>query len=216
MNLAAWLASAVGAVPESSLHAHCPEERAELFSAVEPGAAELETLNLLNALALSSKPALVLETGTGSGLTTLALAIALAQNGTGHLHTVELDPGVSVSARERLERLVPGVSRWVTFHVGDSRELCGSWAGLPFDFAFFDSLVSFRHLEYRALLRRGALAPGALCAFHDTSRLRGRTMPDFCPEMVAALDEESAGSEWLEMPLSRGLRLLRVPREVAA
>lgn len=211
MNFGHWLAATVGAVREDDIHAHAPEERAELFSAVDGGSAEIETLNLLNALVFSSKPRLVLETGTGNGYTTLAIATALEANGLGHLHTVECDAGVSQSARNLLERLAPSAARRASFHLGDSRELCATWGGEPFEFALFDSLVAFRHVEFRALKAREALAPGALCAFHDTSRRRGETMHDFNPEMIAALDEESRGGEWLEFPLARGLRLLRFP-----
>ncbi len=210
VNFAQFLSQGLETQPESRVHAHVPEERADAFTAFDGGAAELEVLNFLNALVYLFKPRHLLETGTGPGLTTIALASALQANGFGILRTVESEPHVSSAAQRRLEAFSPDIASRVSFQIGDSRGFIEAWEGPPFDFAFFDSLIAFRHIEFQMLLERRLLGSGALCLFHDTSRLRGRYNSDFNPEMISALDEVSLGRQWLECDLSRGLRLLRL------
>ena len=60
----------------------------------------------------------VLETGTGSGATT-ALMAYLVQPG-GMVYTYDLNPEFQAVARKNIERL--GLSDFVTFSIGDSRE----------------------------------------------------------------------------------------------
>jgi predicted O-methyltransferase YrrM len=187
-----------------------PEELADRFTAIDGGSAELETLNFLNALVYLYKPRLVLETGTGQGFTTLAIATALLANGGGHVHSVELDPSTQATAAQRIARYESFLVNVVTLHRGDSRQFIEEWAGAPFDFVFFDSLIAFRHTEFEMLQDRGLLAPQAVCVFHDTSRRRGAYYQDFNPEMIASLDGHSLGNQWLESDLSRGLRVIKL------
>lgn len=195
---------------ESELHPHCSEERAGEFHSVDGGSAELETLLFLNSLVYLFKPRLLLETGTGEGFTTSALAAAMRANGFGTLHTVEVDGGCVARARDRVHHQNPLAASLVNFHQEDSRNFIAHWEGPEFEFAYFDSLIAFRHLEFEMLLKSGKLAQTALCVFHDTSRLRGHTVPDFNPEMIDGLDEASKERQWLESPLSRGLRVIRL------
>lgn len=200
----------VPCVSEVHVHPHVEAENAGLFTSVGAGAAELETLTFLNALVYLTKPECVLETGTGSGYSAAAIASALRQNGRGRLHTVELDPAVARDAQANLSQVGDDLEPWVTFHVGDSLTLIREWQGPQFDFVFFDSLVAFRHVELELLMERSLLSANALCAFHDTSRLRGEYFDDFNPEMIEALDRHSKGRQWLEFGYSRGLRILRM------
>lgn len=210
MNFAQHLATLYAARPESSVHPHDPIEKAELYGAVDGTAAEVEVLNFINALVCLYKPRTLLETGTGSGFGTIAIAAAIEFNGLGHLETVDVDATALSRAQMNLgatsERLLPLVS----FNAGESLSFIDGWKGERFDFVFFDSLIAFRHKELDALLCRGLLAPGAVCVFHDTSRLRHRYFDDFNPEMIASLDARSLGRQWLECPFSRGLRVLRL------
>lgn len=203
--------NALGAIhPESSLHAHCPEERAHLFHAYTGGAGEHEVLEFLHALVFLFKPHNVLETGTGAGFATYAMADAILRNGFGRLHTVDIDPAWTDRSRDLVRFHNAMLLEHVTFHSAPSLEWIASYSGPPFDFVFYDSLIAFRHLEYEALLERGLLTAKAVCVFHDTSRLRGQTMHDFNPDMISALDRYSEGKQWLESDLSRGLRMIKL------
>lgn len=184
--------------PETDVHPHAPAERAELFTALTGGAVEIETLTLMNALAFQYKPRLILETGTGSGYSAVAIASALEANGLSEVHTVELEGATSARARKNVAALEPALLDRIHFHVGDSLAWIDAWEGEPFDFAFFDSLVAFRHLELERLLEHGLLAPGAVCAFHDASRARG----EYYPDMIAALDRHGLRGDRLECGLS--------------
>lgn len=208
LNFAQGLSRVLSVVPESQMHPHHPDERAELFHSAEPGAAELEVLNFLNALVYLFKPSVLLETGTGSGLTTFALASAMMANGFGHLSTLEWDQGVSERAKESLGKMDAAVLPQIGFHVADSRQWIAGYSGPPFDFVFFDSMLSTRKMELELLIERGLLLEGAVGVFHGTSRLRGTCYHEFDQEFIETLDRASSGRQWLEASLSRGLRLI--------
>lgn len=210
MNQLSRIESVFKGKPESSVHPHDPAELAELFSAADGSSVEFEVLYFLGALVHLFKPRNVLETGTGEGLATIAIASALSTNDRGILTTVEIDGAKVERARANLLRVDAPLGGLVVFNTGDSRELIEKWTGAPFDFAFFDSLIAFRHLEFELLLSRKLLTEDAVCVFHDTSRRRGGYFSDYNPEMIAALDRHSQGRQWLESPLSRGLRVLKL------
>jgi predicted O-methyltransferase YrrM len=199
-----------GGQPEAARHPHVPEERASEFSTIDAGSPEVECLDFLFALVRLFKPGLLLETGTGSGMSTIALAAAIRANGAGHLHTVDLDDGCLARAKANITTFEPDLLQHVSFEHGDSCAFASSWPGPPFDFAFFDSLIPLRLLEFGSLHSRGMLSPRAVCVFHDTSRLRGQTMHDYSQEVIDALDRASEGRQWLEWDLSRGLRLIKL------
>jgi predicted O-methyltransferase YrrM len=197
---------------ECDIHPHDWREKSGEFSSLDATSAEVEVLIMLHALVRMFKPHLALETGTGIGMTTIAIANAMSENGHGHLHTIEIDSSNVETSKYNLHVIDGKLEDWVSYHTADTREFIDSWDGVAFDFALFDSDVAFRHIEYEKLMARGLLAPGAICCFHDTSRLRGETMNDFNPGMIAALDSHSQGKQWLESECSRGFRLLRVPQ----
>jgi tRNA (adenine57-N1/adenine58-N1)-methyltransferase len=60
----------------------------------------------------------VIETGTGSGATTALMAYLVQP--TGMVYTYDLNPEFQEVARKNIERL--GLSKYVTFTIGDSRE----------------------------------------------------------------------------------------------
>lgn len=196
---------------EALVHPHADAERAELYHSFDGGATEIEVLNFINALVYLFKPALALESGTAQGHGALAIGEAMLSNGFGVLHTVDLDPSASQRAQTNIARWNANLQDRVEFHVCSTLDLVASWNGPPFEFAFFDSLVEIRHLEFRALMDRGLLSRGAICAFHDTSRLRHEYYHDSNSEMIAILDSFDRQAQRLECEFSRGFRLFRVP-----
>lgn len=212
-HFAARLGEAFGATPEPQAHPHVTEERAHLFRAADASSTELEILNLLHALVLAFKPETALETGTHRGLGAIAIASALEANGTGTLHTVELDPGYVALARDNINHFDPTLAGRVELHHADSLRFVREHEGPAFDFAFFDSAMANRHREFEALELRGMLAPGAVCVFHDTSPYRSAYWHDDndSEEMrrtVAALTERLGG---LVSRLSRGFTVVQLP-----
>ena len=197
---------------ESAVHPHVASERAQLYRSFSGEAAELETLTFLNALVGIFKPVHVLETGTGCGYATVALAAALASNGFGSLDSVDTDPGALDRAKCITGSVGQKLTEHVAWHCRPSLDFIADYGGSPFDFCFFDSLIALRHKEFEALLERNLLTQGALCVWHDASRSRKETADDNS-EMIAALDRHSTGRQWLEVPFSRGLRLIRLGGE---
>ncbi|HEX7447626.1 MAG TPA: class I SAM-dependent methyltransferase [Pirellulales bacterium] len=188
-------------VPESECHPHAPEEYASLFRGPGDGTTEVEYLNLLNALVMACKPETVLETGSYRGMGTLALAAALASNGFGKLYSIDLQPPDLL--RQNLERY--GLVDRVEVVATHSITFCANWTGAEFDFAFFDSDVHCRAREHDILRRRGKLAPGAICVFHDTSAIRHGVDTSFD---YIRYTEAAPG---LTLPLSRGLKIVQDP-----
>lgn len=209
-TLSEALAAIFGMVPEHEVHPHVDEERAALFHSLGGGATELEYLTLIHAIAHVEKPQLVLETGAYKGIGSLALAAALSVNGFGMLHSLEIDPQRIEDARANIRAFDPLLLEMVTFHETDSLEWLEAYEGPPFQMAFFDSELHLRHRELEIMLRRSLLDTGAIAIFHDTSRHRGRYSDDYSAEMIRALDDYSSGRQWMEFPLSRGLRMVRV------
>ena len=195
---------------ESEVHPHAAVERADEFSAFDTGGPELEFLEVLHCLVRAFKPKLVLETGTGKGLSTIALSGALQRNGSGHLWTLENNAGAMQQAQSSLRSLEIDLTSFVSFVATDSLAYIEALQGGPFDFVFYDSLISLRHREFHLMLERSLLSDQALCIFHDTSRNRGSTMHDYSQDTIDALDEASYGHQWLECNLSRGLRLIKL------
>ena len=188
---------------ESETHAHAPEEHAEWFHSLDSGTTEFEYLNLLNALVRAAKPQRILETGCFKGMGTLALASAVAANGFGRVFSIDLKPPPELTTN--LKRY--GLDQWVEIVASESVTFCGTYAGDPFDFGFFDSDINVRHREHDLLRRRRKLAPGALCAFHDASPLRyGMGIP-WSVEYIRYTEALTG----ITFPLSRGLRITQEP-----
>lgn len=93
---------------------------------VLPGEAQL-----LYGLVRAMRPAVVLELGTGYGWSAMHIAQALKDNGTGHLHTVEVRPERRALALEHLR--AAELDGWVSIHDGTP-------VLERVDFAFLDAL----------------------------------------------------------------------------
>lgn len=203
-----WLPLGIPFGLESVTHPHSPAERAELFLAHNTGSTELETLNWLHASICLTKPSCILETGALDGLGTIALAAACRDNGFGKVHSVEIDPDACRRLDARISR--HGLADYVQVHCADSRRFLKD-TDLIFDFGFFDSLCQIRAEEYRICLDRNIITGTA--AFHDTSAIRTRSLPDDPPEAVQMeyrrsiheLARDPRNSGYFEHRLSRGL-----------
>jgi hypothetical protein len=176
-----------------------PDARTELFWRSNCSAdTEFEFLGLLHYLVRSLKPQRCIETGTASGLGAVAIASALAMNGTGG-KLVTVDIGRCDNARSTVEK--SGLSEFVEFIQSDSMRHCASVAE-GYDFGFFDSAIEIRALEIKMLRDRGKLS--GLCAVHDTGLTRHRS------GLNHDLRSDLKALNCLELPLGRGLSLLRV------
>lgn len=199
-------------VIESEVHPHVPEERAELFTAYDGGSTEVEYLELLSALVRCTKPRRILETGSFLGHGTLALARAARENGFGEVVSIEPDAKAVAAVRDlldqqELDHVQVVLSQSLPYLDAEDE---------PFDFAFLDSCLPTRALELDRLLHRNLLTPGSIVAIHDTSRRRrdahGKSDPEtavFWAELGRVLAHHGV-EERLELPLSRGLLLLRI------
>lgn len=203
-----WLPTGFALVSEATAHPHVPEERADLFLAIDTGTTEIEVLNWLHATVCLLKPLTIVETGAHLGIGTLALASACRDNGFGVVHSVELDPARCDAVRTMLERA--GLAAFAQVHCADSLEFLRTTA-LRFQFGFFDSLPELRATEYRLCQERGLLS--GMAAFHDTSPLRTRTL-DWCPpeeehrryrDALRELRAAPGSTGGFESQLSRGL-----------
>src|ERR1051326_2303402 len=192
---------------ESDVHPHAAAERGDAFEAHDTASTEFEVLNWLNASVRALKPSAVLETGSAEGLGTIALASACAANGSGVVHTVEVDPALCARVERRLRSA--GLSAYARVHCLPSLEFLAATAE-RFEIGFFDSLCESRVEEFRLCLDRGLLT--RIGVFHDTSPTRCETLrhspaPEVHARYREALqalerDERCCGS--MESTLSRG------------
>ena len=210
MSFGQQLMQIFGAAPESEIIPHVPEERANLLMACDGTSTEVEVLNVIHAFVRLFKPNLVLETGTYHGMGSVALAAGLKENGFGTLHTLEVRDSCIEKARENVAKFDKDLLNIIRFVHGNSLHYISQYQGPPFDFAFFDSQLNLRHVEFHTLASAGKLAKGAICLFHDTSRLRGRCLPDYCPEVIAYLDDLAKTHEHFEFPYGRGFRFFKL------
>lgn len=164
-------------------HADCP--RPELWTAADAQSTEVEVTELVAAFVRGLQPEYVIETGTCYGLTASAIGRALAANGHGELVTLEVDAERAAVARERCVGLPVRVVECSSMDFVPEQ---------PIGFAFFDSLLELRIVEFERF--RPWLASGVITGFHDTS-----------PHM-------SVYGSWVEqMSGTRAIRL-RTPRGV--
>lgn len=211
----AWLPENVTLREESVLHPHCPQEQAELFLSADATSTEIETLNFMHALACLLKPEKILETGTAKGLGTIALASACRDNGFGKVHSLEIEAGAVLAARDRLS--IAGLASYADIHCADSRD----WLLATehrFGLGFFDSEIEIRAEEFAICRNRGMLTGAA--AFHDTSPRRFAAPAHGNEKQHAAFRADvtafarrinSAG--FFESRLSRGLMVIFFPED---
>src|SRR5947209_10763189 len=191
------LQAVFASLPETEAHPHVPEEKAHLFRALDGGSAELEVLNLLNAVIYACKPRCVLETGTHRGFSAIAIASALKANSNGVLHTLECDEAWLTIAKDNVATFDGELEMYIKFHRTESTEWLSRYQGPVFDFAFLDSALAFRYVELQILSDRRLLSSEALVMCHDTSRYRGRYFDDFDEMMLSVLDDAARGKQSL-------------------
>ena len=120
--------------------------------------AEVEVLDFLKALVLTTKPSLIVETGTFIGHSAIKMAEALKANGFGRIITVEFDPAIFAKARENIE--ASGLSKWIEYRNQSSLET--KIDGM-IDILFSDSDVPIREAGFGAFCRNRPQRIGA-CA----------------------------------------------------
>ncbi len=123
-----------------------------------------ETGLLTYQLIRAARPAQVVEFGTSYGVSTLYLAAAVHDNGTGHVHTTEMNAKKIAAARATFADA--GLDDLVTVHEGDAVTTLAELAG-PIGFVLLDGWKPM----YRPLLDvlEPKLAPGALLLADNTS-----------------------------------------------
>ena len=195
-----------GSFTEFDVHPHVPEERAILYSSIDGGSTECETLNFVNALVYSYKPKLCIETGVFRGFGTIAIASALKANGFGKVYAVELSGKRIEEARKHLDEFDTDLASYVEYVEIDSLEFITNFTAGKFQFAFLDSETWLRHQEFEALLDNDCFGEGAVAMFHDTSRYRKETATDN-QDLIDALDATECKGGF-EFPYSRGFRVV--------
>ncbi len=202
---------------ESQIHPHCEEEKAYLYHAFDSGGTEIETLDLLRSLIKLFKPRLIIETGTWQGDGTIAIGTALKENKSGKLISIEINSELAKKANEKIKKL--RLNEFIEIVNQPSLDFIETLDSnkIKFDFAFFDSATNVRPLEFYRLYEKGALTD--LVAFHDTSRLREKTLiipNEPQDEYVKELDkiEQKYCRGGIEFCFSRGLRVMQLRKDI--
>jgi predicted O-methyltransferase YrrM len=138
----------------------CPHP--ERWQMLDAQSAEVEVLDFLKALVITTKPALIVETGTFIGHSVIKMAEGLKANGFGRAITIEFDPTICAKARENIK--ASGLSSWI-----ESRNQSSLDAKIDgmIDLLFSDSDTAIREAEIRRFLPQ--ISPGGLVLVHDAS-----------------------------------------------
>ncbi len=174
---------------ENVIHPHASVERANLFSSMDMGSTEVETINFINAIAYCFKPAMALETGTYLGCGTIAIAQALEANGLGKLITMDVSGEFLAKAIANVKKAE--LSHRVEFIQDTSFNVIKNHKGPPFDMVFFDSEAN-RKDEFNLVVEKKLFAKNAICIFHDTSANRHLTFkadPEYTDFLNELLDK---------------------------
>jgi predicted O-methyltransferase YrrM len=144
----------VGATPE------CPHP--EWWQMVDSQSSELEVLDFLKSIVLTTKPRLIVETGTFIGYSAIKMAEGLKANGFGKLITIEFDSDIFAKAKQRIE--LSGLRDWIEYRNASSLEtpIDGT-----IDLLFSDSHLTIREQEIRRFLPQ--IDPRGLILIHDAS-----------------------------------------------
>jgi len=144
----------VGPTPE------CPHP--EWWQMVDSQSSELEVLDFLKSIVLTTKPRLIVETGTFIGYSAIKMAEGLKANGFGKLITIEFDPDIFAKAKQRID--LSGLGDWIEYRNASSLEtpIDGT-----IDLLFSDSHLTIREQEIRRFLPQ--IDPRGLILIHDAS-----------------------------------------------
>jgi predicted O-methyltransferase YrrM len=204
---------------EAEIHPHVSAERASEFRSGSFESTEVEYLDLLYAAIRTKKPRQVVETGSNVGISSVCIALALKENKTdggpvGLLTSLEKDQAANAEAYELAKTW--HVSEFVNFICADSIEyLSGSEVhGKSYQVGFFDSTRVKRGEEAKIAIGRGLFEIGALLIFHDTSALRGQSLPSqvesqsFYIRELESVERKCSGK--IIFPLSRGMHIYQL------
>jgi predicted O-methyltransferase YrrM len=138
----------------------CPHP--EWWQMVDSQSSELEVLDFLKSIVLTTKPRLIVETGTFIGYSAIKMAEGLKANGFGKLITIEFDPDIFVKAKQRID--LSGLRDWIEYRNASSLEtpIDGT-----IDLLFSDSHLTIREQEIRRFLPQ--IDPRGLILIHDAS-----------------------------------------------
>jgi predicted O-methyltransferase YrrM len=158
-------------VSEDSTHPKFKGEKYSLFSSVTFESTEIEYLDLLHSLVLSTKPQYILETGTNIGISGIAISYALKYNYEhrhikGHLKTVEMDVSYYGYLNKLIEEL--GLTEYITVYIDSSVSFIKNLNDIKFDLVFFDSSRHIRPQEFYELKEKELLNKDCFLVFHDT------------------------------------------------
>ena len=144
----------VGPTPE------CPHP--EWWQMVDSQSSELEVLDFLKSIVLTTKPRLIVETGTFIGYSAIKMAEGLKANGFGKLITIEFDPDIFAKAKQRID--LSGLRDWIEYRNASSLEtpIDGT-----IDLLFSDSHLTIREQEIRRFLPQ--IDSRGLILIHDAS-----------------------------------------------
>jgi predicted O-methyltransferase YrrM len=144
------------------------------------------------------RPTLAVETGVCYGVTSACLLQAMQQNGTGHLHSIDLPP-LARKADKYVGSLIPHAlrDRW-TLHRGNSQRLLAPLLEQlgTIDFFLHDSLHTYEHMKLEFEAAWAALRPGGLLMSDDiegnTAFLEHAARPDVRASVVMRFSEGDA------------------------
>jgi hypothetical protein len=159
---------------------------------------ELEVIELVAGFVRALQPDFVLETGTAYGVCAAAIGRTLVRNGQGRLVTLEVDP-----ARVRLARASTGRLPVEVLQIASLDYVPADWI----DFAWFDSLVKLRALEFRRFLPY--MHAGTIVGFHDSGsqhNLHGRIDALVDEGLLRTIDLPTPRGVTFGQPLGRPTR----------
>lgn len=134
----------------------------ERWQMLDPQTAELEVLDLLEALVKAVKPQLIVETGTFIGHSAIRMGRALKANGFGRIITIEYDPAVFNKAKQLID--ASGMGPWIEYRQASSLE---TKIDEQIDLLYSDSDINIREQEVRRFLPQ--IRPQGLLLIHDAS-----------------------------------------------
>lgn len=129
---------------------------------VDTQTTELEVIDLLKSIVMTTKPQLVVETGTFLGYSTIKMAEGLKANGFGRIITIEYDPAIFARAKQRID--ASGLGAWIEHRNASSLETTIEGT---IDLLFSDSHLPIREQEIRRFLPQ--IDPRGLILIHDAS-----------------------------------------------
>jgi predicted O-methyltransferase YrrM len=144
------------------------------------------------------RPTLSVETGVCYGVTSAYLLQAMQQNGSGHLHSIDLPP-LAKCADQYVGSLIPHPlrGRW-TLHRGNAQRLLPPLLAQlgSIDFFLHDSLHTYEHMQFEFAAAWAALPSGGLLMSDDvegnTAFLEHAARPDVLASVVMKFSEGDA------------------------